>query len=72
MHLTAGEFASRMYASSIRITYELGTVTDAGTYAALAATREVAFAAGREAEELMAEIGAEMKARDYRDAPDGH
>ena len=72
MHLTAGEFASRMYATTIRITYEMGTITDRETYDARKAVREVAFAAAREAEELMVEIGAEMKARDYRDTPDGH
>ena len=72
MHQTAGDFASRMYASTIRISYELGTTTDAEHYDHLKAVREVAFAAARESEELMLEIGDEMEARNYRDAPDGH
>ena len=72
LHRQTGQYVAAMYARTIKLTYEMGTVTDADTYAGLRGVREVVFAAAREAEELMVEIGAEMKARDYRDAPDGH
>ena len=64
MHHDAGQFAARMYASSLKLTQHMSELHPGDEqYTATGQVRDVAFAAGRESEELMLEIGRELARR---------
>jgi hypothetical protein len=77
MHTETAAAAHSAYQAAIKLTNAMNPAMNGGwelsgtEYADIAKTRDIAKAVGDELSELLAEIGAEMKRRDYRDAPDG-
>jgi len=73
MMLETSDAAKAAYDTSIRLTKTMSAEAwGSKRYTELEGARDIAKAVGDELTELGLAIGAEMQARDYRDAPDGH